>query len=56
SELCRYDPLKLRQLLNEKENWIIAEFIQQSPSQFIDAISSEITGHQFLIPNVRSAS
>ncbi len=52
---CLFAP-SLRQLLNEKENWIIAEFIQQSPSQFIDAISSEITGHQFLIPNVRSAS
>ncbi|EID6506919.1 YaaC family protein [Escherichia coli] len=55
SELSRYNPLKLMDILNGEENWILAEFIQQSPTQFIDEISSEITGHQFLIPNVRSA-
>ncbi|EPA8175208.1 YaaC family protein [Yersinia enterocolitica] len=55
SELSRYDPLKLNDFLLGQENWLLAEFIQQSPSQFIDEISSEITGHQFLIPNVRAA-
>lgn len=56
SELSRYDPFKLEDFLNGEENWIIAEFIQQSPAQFIDELSSEITGHQFLIPNVRVAN
>ncbi|WP_145507204.1 YaaC family protein [Yersinia alsatica] len=55
SELSRYDPFKLNSFLSGRENWLLAEFIQQSPSQFIDEISSEITGHQFLIPNVRAA-
>lgn len=56
SELSRYDPFKLDSFLQGEENWILAEFIQQSPAQFIDEISSEITGHQFLIPNVRAAN
>lgn len=56
SEISRYEPFKLVEFLGGEENWIIAEFIQQSPAQFIDEISSEITGHQFLIPNVRIAN
>lgn len=55
SELSRYNPLKLNEFLGSHENWLLSEFIQQSPSQFIDEISSEITGHQFLIPNIRAA-
>lgn len=55
SEICRYRPLELASFLNSQKNWLLSEFIQESPLQFIDAISSEITGYQFLVPNVRSA-
>lgn len=55
SEISRYKPLELRAFLEGKQNWLLSEFIQQSPNQFIDEIASEITGHQFLIPNVRTA-
>jgi hypothetical protein len=56
SELSRYKPLELDSFLSGQKNWLISEFIQQSPSQFIDEIASEITGHQFLVPNVRPAT
>jgi len=56
SELSRYHPLKLDRFLSSKENWLLSEFIKQSPIQFIDEIASEITGFQFLIPNVRPAT
>jgi len=55
SELSRYKPLELDSFLSGQKNWLISEFIQQSPSQFLDEIASEITGHQFLTPNVRPA-
>jgi hypothetical protein len=54
SELSRYQPLKLRKLLSSQENWLISEFIQQAPGQFLDEIASELTGHQFLVPNLRA--
>jgi len=56
SELCRYKPLELDSFLSGKKNWLLSEFIQQAPNQFFDQIASEITGHQFLIPNVRAAT
>jgi hypothetical protein len=34
----------------------LSEFIQMSAAQFIDEIAAELTGHQFLVPNVRPAS
>ena len=54
SELCRYRPLELASLLAGRTNWLLSEFINMSPSQFIDEIACELTGNQFLIPNVRS--
>jgi hypothetical protein len=36
------------------ENWLLSEFIQMSAHQFIDEIASEMTGYQFLVPNVRA--
>ncbi|WP_052410424.1 YaaC family protein [Paenibacillus durus] len=48
SELSRYNPMILRGYLSGKHNWIITEFIQKSPYQFINEISSEITGFEFL--------
>ncbi|MGD9713455.1 MAG: YaaC family protein [Thermomicrobiales bacterium] len=54
SELCRYRPLQLASHLDGKYNWLLSEFIQMSPSQFIDEIAAELTGHEFQAPNVRS--
>lgn len=56
SELCRYKPLELNSFLSSKKNWLLSEFIQQSPEQFLDSIASEITGYQFLQPNIRQAT
>jgi hypothetical protein len=56
SELCRYKPLELTSFLAGQKNWLLTEFIQQSPLQFFDEIAAEITGHQFLTPNVRAAT
>lgn len=54
SELCRYRPIELSSFLDGPYNWLLSEFIAMAPSQFIDEISSELTGHQIQIPNVRS--
>ena len=56
SELSRYHPPKLAALLAGHQNWLITEFMEMSPVQFIDEVAAEITGHQFLYPNVRPAS
>lgn len=56
SELCRYHPFELASLLAGQKNWLLSEFIQLAPDQFIDEVASEITGHQFLAPNVRVAT
>ncbi len=56
SELCRYKPVELSSFLGGQKNWLISEFIQQSPDQFIDEIASELTGHQIMVPNVRAAT
>lgn len=53
SELARYDPKGLSRHLNGRENWLLNEFLSLSPAQFIDEISSEITGLEFRIPGVR---
>ena len=53
SELSRYQPAQLTALLNGQRNWLLNEFIAMSPSQFIDEIAAEMTGHQVLVPNVR---
>ena len=55
SELCRYQPIKLSKFLAGKKNWLLTEFIEMAPGQFLDAIASEMTGYQFLAPNVRPA-
>lgn len=53
SEMCRYRPDELTFYLNGPETWLLSEFISMSPIQFIDEIAAEITGHPFLVPNVR---
>jgi hypothetical protein len=56
SEICRYKPMELGSFLAGQRNWLLGEFIQLAPGQFIDELASEITGHQFLSPNVRAAT
>ncbi|TBD81035.1 YaaC family protein [Rhizobium ruizarguesonis] len=53
SELARYDPKGLSAHLSGKSNWLLTEFIELSPSQFIDEIACEITGLEFRMPGVR---
>lgn len=56
SEICRYRPIELARFLSGRKNWLLSEFIQLAADQFIDEIASELTGYQFLAPNVRPAS
>ena len=56
SEICRYRPIELASFLAGQKNWLLSEFIQLAPGQFIDELAAEITGHQFLAPNVRPAT
>lgn len=53
SELSRYDPLRLQLLLETQQNWLISEFIGSAPIQFLDEISTEITGQNLATPFVR---
>ena len=50
SELSRYSPDKLARHFDCQHNWLLSEFIVSAPNQFIDSISSEITGHEFFSP------
>ena len=54
SELSRYDPEGFERHLGGRANWLITEFIEHAPIQFIDQISSEITGLQFWRPGIRT--
>lgn len=54
SEICRYRPIELVAFMNGQKNWLLSEFVAMASVQFFDEIASEITGYQFLIPNVRS--
>lgn len=56
SEICRYRPVQLAAFLAGQKNWLLSEFIQMAPQQFLDEIAAELTGYQFMIPNVRPAS
>lgn len=48
SELARYDSPKLARHLDSQHNWLLSEFLGTAPCQFIDQISSEITGQEFM--------
>jgi hypothetical protein len=50
----RYHPDVLSRYLETNENWLITEFLQNSVMQFIDEISSEITGQNIYPPGFRS--
>ncbi|MCA6124655.1 hypothetical protein J6500_22575 [Bradyrhizobium sp. WSM 1704] len=56
SEISRYNPPQMASLLAGQKNWLLTEFIRMSADQFIDEIASELTGFQFLIPNIRAAA
>jgi len=54
SELVRYDPICLLKHFDSRHNWLLSEFIALALSQFIDEISSEITGKELMVPGYRS--
>ena len=47
SEMARYEPNGLKKHLEKNHSWLLTEFIQKAGQQFIDEISSEITGKDF---------
>ncbi|WP_368170760.1 YaaC family protein [Aeromonas sp. R9-2] len=53
SELSRYNPQTLSKHLEKDGSWLITEFINKSIYQFIDQISSEITGNDFRVTGFR---
>jgi hypothetical protein len=54
SELSRYNPQDLNKHLTKDASWLISEFINKSIYQFIDHISSEITGNDFRVTGFRA--
>lgn len=48
SEIVRYKPEQLDELLKSKENWLIHEFLSLALDQFIDEIACEITGQEIM--------
>jgi hypothetical protein len=53
SELSRYDPLRLKKHFDCQHNWLLSEFTNLAPKQFIYGIACEITGKEFKIPGIR---
>lgn len=53
SELARYEPNSLKKHLEKNHSWLLSEFLTKSPLQFIDEISSEITGKDFRVTGFR---
>jgi len=54
SELSRYQPQTLEKHLESEHSWLLIEFINKSMLQFIDNISSEITGQDFRVTGFRT--
>ena len=55
SELSRYEPITLNRYLESRQNYLLSEFIENAPLQFVDEIASEITGQEFMPPGIRTA-
>ncbi len=55
SEMARYTPSLLARHFDCQHNWLLSEFIATARSQFIDEISSEITGQEFMIPDEKAS-
>ncbi|MCW5521117.1 hypothetical protein J1N09_14810 [Aureitalea sp. L0-47] len=53
SELSRYNPLRLKKHFDNQQNWLLSEFINLAPKQFIYGIACEITGKEFKMPGIR---
>lgn len=53
SELARYQPSVLYRHFEMKQNWLLTEFIQGAPFEFIDQIACEMTNQNFMQPAVR---
>lgn len=47
SEMARYDPNRLVEHLASHHGWLLSEFINKSLYQFVDMISTEISGEDF---------
>lgn len=54
SEMSRYDPNTLEKHLHKNYGWLLSEFITKSIFQFVDMISSEITGDDFRVTGFRT--
>ncbi len=50
SEMARYSPDVLARHFEGRYNWLLSEFLMTSTIQFLDEISSEMTGHDFVPP------
>ncbi len=48
SEIVRYKPEQMEELLNGKENWLIKEYISLALDQFLDEIACEITKQEIM--------
>ena len=53
SELSRYNPERLDNIFESQMGWVINEFIEMAPMQFIDEIASEITKQEIMPPLIR---
>jgi hypothetical protein len=52
----RYDPAGLIHYLEGRENWLLTEFIELGPMQFIDELVCEMTSLEFGSPGIRPRS
>ena len=50
SELARYAPHSLAKHFDGRYNWLLSEFIAIAPIQFLDEVSCEMTGQEFMTP------
>jgi hypothetical protein len=54
SEIARYQPDSLQRHFECRHNWLLSEFIAKALTQYIDEISSEITGADFMPTGIRT--
>jgi len=48
--------MKLARHFGGHHNWLLSEFVATARSQFVDEVSSEITGQEFMIPGRKAVS
>jgi hypothetical protein len=56
SEIARYKPIELNNLLKGPRNWIVYEFVRGAQNQFLDEIAAEITGYEISPAGVRQST